>query len=134
MNMYTGNLKYVRIQERNSENRTDTPAGIFTAVWRLEQDGLITDEEKAVFHEIAFIWFEDNLPKPPIYDDNRTEKLIAWFKTATAGKMLEKLQPLINILDKYKNPYEIVYTNFPGKIIYEDEWQVVVYNDSAFAV
>jgi hypothetical protein len=26
-------------------------------------------------------------------------------------------------------PYDIVYTNFPGRIVYEDDWQVAVYRD-----
>ena len=32
----------------------------------------------------------------------------------------------IQILDKYNHPYDIVYTNFVGTILYEDEWQVAV--------
>lgn len=30
------------------------------------------------------------------------------------------------LLDKYNHPYDVVYTNFVGAIVYEDEWQVVV--------
>ena len=45
---------------------------------------------------------------------------------ATMKKMLEHIQPLIDLLDKYGIPYDIVYTNHVGKIIYEDEYQVGV--------
>lgn len=30
------------------------------------------------------------------------------------------------LLDKYGKPYDVVYTNFVGTIVYEDEWQVAV--------
>lgn len=41
-------------------------------------------------------------------------------------EMLERIQPLIDLLDKYDIPYDIVYTNYVGKIVYEDEHQVGV--------
>ena len=40
--------------------------------------------------------------------------------------MYEKLKPAIALLDKYNKPYDIVYTNFVGEIIYEDDWQIAV--------
>ena len=43
-------IKYVRIQGRETAYRTGMPVGIFTAVHRLQQAGLLTDEEKAVYH------------------------------------------------------------------------------------
>ena len=71
------------------------------------------------------------MPNPPFYDDDKPGKPITWFKTATAGFMVEKLQPLIDMLEKYSKSYDIVYTNFPGRIVYEDKWQVAVYDDNA---
>ena len=124
-------LKYVRIQGRETAYRTGMLVGIFAAVHRLQQAGLLTDEEKAVYHEIDQVWFEENLPNPPFYDDDKPGKPITWFKTATSGFMVEKLQPLMDMLEKYSKPYDIVYTNFPGRIVYEDEWQVAVYSDNA---
>jgi ribosomal protein S18 acetylase RimI-like enzyme len=125
------NLKYVRIQGRETAYRTGMPVGIFTAVHRLQQAGLLTDEEKAVYHDIDQVWFEENLPNPPFYNDDKPGKPITWFKTATTGFMIEKLQPLMDILEKYSKPYDVVYSNFPGRIVYEDEWQVAVYSDNA---
>ena len=40
--------------------------------------------------------------------------------------MLERLNPAIALLDKYQKPYDVVYTNFVGSIVYEDNWQVAV--------
>jgi len=41
-------LKYVRIQGRETAYRTGKPVGIFATVWRLDQAGVLTDDEKAV--------------------------------------------------------------------------------------
>lgn len=40
--------------------------------------------------------------------------------------MVEKIKPAIALLDRYQKPYDVVYTNFVGTIIYEDDWQVAV--------
>ena len=72
-------LKYVRIQGRETAYRTGMSVSIFAAVHRLQQAGLLTDEEKAVYHEIDQVWFEENLPNPPFYDDDKPGKPITWF-------------------------------------------------------
>jgi ribosomal protein S18 acetylase RimI-like enzyme len=110
---------------------TGKPVGIFAAVARLERVGLLTDEEKAVFHEIDGVWFEENLPNPPFYDNDEPGKPITWFKTETTEHMIKKLRPLVAMLEKYAKPYDVVYSNFPGRIVYEDEWQVAVYSENA---
>ena len=40
--------------------------------------------------------------------------------------MQQKIVPAIQLLDKYRHLYDVVYTNFVGEIVYEDEWQVAV--------
>jgi ribosomal protein S18 acetylase RimI-like enzyme len=45
--------------------------------------------------------------------------------------MIEKLYPLMDMLEKYAKPYDVVYTDFPGRVVYEDEWQIAVYSDNA---
>ena len=41
-------------------------------------------------------------------------------------KMFREIEPAVRLLDKYNHPYDIVYTNFIGTVIYEDEWQAAV--------
>ena len=36
------------------------------------------------------------------------------------------IEPAVRMMDKYNHPYDIVYTNAVGTIVYEDEWQVAV--------
>lgn len=40
--------------------------------------------------------------------------------------MREKIRPAMAIPDKYEHPYDVVYTNYVGTVVYEDEWQVAV--------
>lgn len=122
-------LRYVRIQSRELAYRTGKPAGIFAAVYRLLRAGVLSEEEKAVYHETDDIWFQENLPNPPFYEDDSPGKPITWFKTAASGHMLEKLKPLMDMLEKHNVPYDVVYTNHPGRIVYEDEYQVAVYDE-----
>lgn len=129
MVLIMSNLKYVRIQGRETAYRTGKPVGIFAAVYRLQRDGRLTEEEKKIYYDIDQVWFQKELPNPPFYGDDKPGKPITWFKTSTTSHMLEKLQPLIDIMDKYNMPYDMVFTNFPGRIVYEDDFQVAVYDE-----
>lgn len=40
--------------------------------------------------------------------------------------MTEQLEPALELLEKYKHPYDVVYTNFVDNIVYEDEYQIAV--------
>lgn len=115
--------KYVRIQGREESYITKYPKGIFSICWRLIYDGVMNEEDENTFCEIDE-WFKENLPEPE--PCKQGEKVITFFKTETTKEMIEKISPAIQLLDKYSYPYDIVYTNFVGKIIYEDKWQVAV--------
>ena len=115
--------KYMRIQGREESWITKYPKGIFGMCWRMIMDGLMNEEDEKAFREIDE-WFRENLPEPEPCKNG--EKVITFFKTETTAEMQEKISGAVQLLDKYEHPYDIVYTNFVGTIIYEDEWQVGV--------
>ncbi|MBQ3253178.1 MAG: hypothetical protein IJA65_01360 [Acholeplasmatales bacterium] len=120
--------KYMRIQGRETAYKTKKPVGIFVLTWRRVRDNIYSEEDKKIYYDIDK-WFKDNLPEPPFYGDennNNQYGAVTWFKTENVGIMLEHIKPLIDLLDKYNVPYDIVYSNYVGKIIYEDEYQVGV--------
>ena len=117
------NYKYMRIQGREDSYITKYPKGIFSLCWNLIKDGILTEEEKSLFISIDD-WFKDNLPEPEPCVNH--EKVITFFKCGSSDEMYEKLKPAIALLDKYDKPYDIVYTNFVGEIVYEDDWQIAV--------
>jgi dATP pyrophosphohydrolase len=119
---------YVRIQGRELSYRTGWPGGIFSVFWRRERAGALSAQESALFHEIDG-WFDEHLPEPPVYQSPPAPggTPISWFKAAAAGEMLRRLEPLLAILERHGAPYDIVRTNRPGRIVYEDEFQVAAY-------
>ena len=115
--------KYMRIQGREDSYVTKYPKGVFSLCWNMIRDKILTPEEEALF--ILFDnWFKDNLPEPEPCKNHET--VITFFKCETTEEMQKKLEPAIALLDKYNRPYDVVYTNFVGTIVYEDEWQIAV--------
>jgi len=92
--------------------------------WRMIYDGVMTQEDTAIF-EAVDDWFKENLQEPPACKGG-DQAVITYFKVATTGHMLEKLEPAMKLLNKYNHPYDVVYTNFVNEIVYEDEYQVAV--------
>lgn len=117
------NQKYMRIQGREISYITGYPKGIFSICWRLIMDGRMTPEDETLFREID-TWFKDNLPEPE--PCKKGEKVVTFFKTVSTMEMQNRITPAVGLLDKYQHPYDIVYTNYVGDIVYEDEWQVAV--------
>ena len=115
--------KYMRIQGREDSWVTKYPKGVFGMCWRLIMDGKMSEEDENQFRGIDK-WFRENLPEPEQCKNG--EKVITFFKTDNTEEMQNKITPAIKLLDKYDHPYDIVYTNFVGTIIYEDDWQVAV--------
>jgi len=117
------NFRYVRIQGRDNSYITQYPKGIFSLCWNLIRDNQLTEQEKALFLSIDD-WFKEHLPEPEPCINH--EKVITFFKCEHTAEMLDRLKPAIALLDKYNKAYDMVYTNFVGTIVYEDEWQVAV--------
>lgn len=122
--------KYMRIQGRETAYRTGKPVGVFILNWRKIRDGIYSKDD-AELYEKTHNWFLDNLPEPPFYgtDNENPQGAITYFKTESYEPMREKAEILMNLLDKYKIPYDIVYTDYVGEIIYEDEYQVAVIDE-----
>jgi len=120
--------KFVRIQVRYS-GKTGKPVGIFGACHHVINNSYYTfnttEDEKILFLNVEN-WFNENLPNPPFYNEGNPNKYITWFKTKTTNHMIEKLIPLMKLLEKYNVEYDIIYTNFVGNIVYEDDFQVAV--------
>ena len=116
--------KYMRIQGRDDSYITKYPKGIFSLCWNLIEDKVLTAEEEQLFISIDE-WFKAELPEPEPCKNHET--VITFFKCGKTEHMIKKLEPAINLLNKYDKPYDVVYTNFVGTIIYEDEWQVAVW-------
>ncbi len=121
--------RYMRIQTRYI-GKTGKPVGLFAANWHILYAERFTEDDKSLFLETEE-WFRENLPVPPFYDKenperNNPQKAVTYFKTDTVGRYEEKILVLTGLLEKYNVQYDVVFTNYIGDIIYEDEYQAAV--------
>lgn len=115
--------KYVRIQGLELAENTMYAKGIFSMCMQLIQNDVMDEEDAALYREIDS-WFADILPFPP--QCRNQEKVVCFFKTENAREMMKMIRPAMWLLEKYHHPYYLVYTNTPGEIVYEDQYQVAV--------
>lgn len=114
--------KYVRIQGRNLVENTLTGKGVFGLGVELIRNKVMEQEDADLYLELD-AWFAENLPWPE--PCNKQERVICYFKTENAEEMLKYMKPILWLLDRYSIPYYLVYTNTPGEIVYEDQYQIV---------
>ena len=124
-------FKYVRIQGRELAENTNFAKGIFSMCWQLIQNDVMDEEDADLFREIDK-WFAEILPFPP--QCRQREKVVCYFKTENTEEMMKLITPAMWLLEKYHHPFYVVYTNFPGEIVYEDQYQVVVKVDDTVIV
>ena len=118
--------KYLRIQGRNLVSNTLTGKGIFGLFMDLIRNEVMDQEDTDLYMELDS-WFAENLPWPE--PCKRQESVICYFKTENTNEMLKWIKPALWLLDRYNIPYYLVYTNTPGEIVYEDQYQIVAKAD-----
>ncbi len=123
MSFHIEQYKYVRIQGKELAANTMYAKGIFSMCWQLIQDDVMDEEDVGLYREIDG-WFAENLPWPP--QCRNQEKVVCFFKTENADEMMKMIRPALWLLDRYRHPYFLVFTNDPGEIVYEDQYQVAV--------
>ena len=113
--------RYMRIQGKELAKNTMYAKGVFSMCWQLIQNDVMDEEDKGLFREIDG-WFAENLPFPP--PCKKQEKVVCWFKTDNSDEMMKMIRPALWLLERYEHPYFLVFTNSPGEIVYEDQYQV----------
>ena len=114
-------FKYVRIQGKELCENTMHAKGIFSVCVDMLRKGVMEQEDADLLTEIDD-WFAEELPWPE--PCKRQEKVVCYFKTENSEEMMKMINPVMWLLEKYQRPYYVVYTNFPGEIVYEDKYQV----------
>ena len=115
--------KYMRIQGRELASTTMYAKGIFSMAWKLINEEMMEKEDADLYREID-AWFAEELPFPEPCMNK--EKVICFFKTENSEEMMKMIRPALWLLERYNQPYYLVYTNTPGEIIYEDKYQICV--------
>lgn len=115
-------MKYYRFQIADVSKVTGQPLGLFAVVDRLKKAGQLSADNIAK-HTRIVNWFETNLANPPFYETGNNEKCITWFKE-TSRTMLAMMEDLRVIARDSGVECRKVVTEDPGKIVYEDEFQI----------
>jgi hypothetical protein len=124
-------FKYVRIEGRVLAENTMHAKGVFSMCMKMLRDDVMIEEDAMLYREIDD-WFAKNLPWPE--PCKRQEKVICWFKCVNGDIMMKMMQPVMWLLERYNHPYNVVYTNFPGEIVYEDQYQVCCKTDGKLVI
>ena len=124
-------FKYVRIQGKEIAKNTMHAKGIFSMCWQMIQNDEMEEEDADLYKEIDD-WFAENLPWPP--QCKNQEPVICWFKTENSDEMMKMIRPAMWLLEKYNHPYYLLYTNTPGEIVYEDQYQIVTKADGVLHI
>jgi len=73
--------------------------------------------------EEAYTWLNEHLPVPPFKTLPRG--VVSWFKDE-AGSAIEKMWEIVTLLKECGVPVRLLRSANPGKVVYEDDYQIVV--------
>ncbi|CAL9434758.1 hypothetical protein [Streptomyces sp. enrichment culture] len=118
---------YVRFQSPAPGPRGHHP-GVFALANALAREGRLSAEEYRLWRA-ANDWYDAAYPNPSdtdptVYDPDLNPGAVAWFK-ATARHLIDRVDGHLTLLADHGVPCERVETTAPGRIVYEDEVQVV---------
>lgn len=116
--------KFTRVQVRY-RGRLGIEVGVFVAVDHLRRAGVLDAHQENQYLDIND-WFEENLPNPPFYEDGNTIGAVTWFKVPLPDAMAHRVEALQAILHAHGVEHDVVFSNDPGEVVYEDEFQIGV--------
>jgi hypothetical protein len=117
-------MKYSRFCTDCQSPYTTQPYGIFIAVWHLVRDRKVTEDDAAIYWQTR-TWFENNLPIPPYYEHGNPQRAVTWSKElALETHIVKKPGIRQDIATKYGPFIQLISSELPGEIIYEDDYQV----------
>ncbi|MFD8110281.1 hypothetical protein [Streptomyces microflavus] len=119
---------YVRFQSPY-RNRRGYFTGVFGLINTLAREGRLTAEQEA-FRRSNNSWYnvaytDPSTIDPTVYDHEINPGAAAWFKP-TATHLLERVPGYLQVLTAHGVECQLLRSPDPGRVIYEDDVQVVV--------
>jgi hypothetical protein len=127
-------MALVRFVVLTKDEDSQKRQGLFQAIADLDDSGMLHAHEQVTRDEIKK-WFSSNLERPSKFA--RSSKpyaknvAISWFKD-TATEHIQMMHRLTHVLRAHGVHVEIIKTDRPGYVVYQDEYQVtaVPFGDS----
>lgn len=98
--------------------------GVINAACDLRDDGKLSVSEKKWLAEVGS-WFDAHLPAPPFKKRDWPDRAVAWFKD-DARESIGHIWDLVALLREHGVAVRMLKSKSPGRILYEDEYQVIV--------
>lgn len=98
--------------------------GIVASARLLRDAGSLDQHEVARLEEL-YQWLNANLPCPPFSTSGWSREAVTWFKH-DAGEPIRKLWEIALILRSQSVPVRLLRSANPGKVLFEDRFQVAV--------
>jgi hypothetical protein len=117
---------FIRFVTHKTDADSGRRQGIFQAISDLEYAGVLLSHEQQTY-EVAYEWFRKNLKKPGSF--TRSSKphaknvALSWFKDS-ATEHIAKMYEFCAILEVHGVQVEVLLTERPGYVVYEDDFQV----------
>jgi hypothetical protein len=92
---------------------------------RLLRDRDDLDQYQIAWLEDTYDWFNEYLPCPPFSSSTWPRDAVSWFKD-DAGESIRRMWELAALLQQHGIPVRMLRSANPGKILYEDAFQIVV--------
>ena len=116
-------MTYLRFVTGQAHPKTGQRAGLFSAAYRLQESGALGAVEQAEIDELL-AWFNDHLSRPARFGRARYPHGISWIR-ADARVQVQRLYALAELLKRHDHVVEVIRTDKPGFIVYQDEVQAV---------
>ena len=117
---------YLRFVVTENDEDSGRQMGLFSAGGVLNDKGHLYDYEVQIRNNILS-WFSENLEVPDVQASESNyyanPNTISWFKS-TAIDHITKMREYAEILKAHDIQVKQLKTERPGKILYEDEYQV----------
>lgn len=120
---------YVRFQSPELSER-GIHVGVFGLVNVLGKRGRLSAEDEHWRRE-RNRWLDEAYTDPStvdatVYDRDVNAGAVAWFRKHAAAHLVEATLEHCALLDRYEVAWQRVESDDPGRVVYEDEHQVVV--------
>ncbi len=120
---------YVRFQGADRHEDGFFP-GVFWLINRLARDGVLTEEQE-LFRRTNNAWYDaayttPSHVDPSVFDRRVNPGAVSWFKVDSARHLIQRVDGYLEILAAHGVACERVSSTDPGRVVYEDEHQVVV--------
>lgn len=113
---------YIRFVTDLIDRKSKQKLGVIRAAAYCKSNNQFTEDDNERLDEL-FGWFNDFLLVPYSFSEQNKSNAISWFKDRSEI-CIRKVRSICEILEKYGYSVEMLVSNNPGYIVYEDENQV----------